>query len=116
MRTEKDIEEAQISAIKWLKKHIGPTTIIHTRTDYVRNSEADYIRAYICKPEPDGRYAILDITYYIATASDLIMTERGIRLGGGQYDKGLEIAETCWRVAFRSEIRFDQTNNWREIH
>ena len=100
-------------AVMRLRELVRFDSLIFTRTEYTR-FESDYVRAYVVHPEPDGRHAILDITYFIATASDMHMTTQGIRMRGGQYNKGLEVADACWRIVFGSPI--PQDYNWREVH
>jgi len=100
-------------ALMRLRELIRFDSLIFTRTEFTRG-EVDYVRAYIVHPEPDGRHAILDISYFIAAASDMKMTGRGIRVGGIQFDKGLEVADTCWKIVFGSPI--PQDYNWREVH
>lgn len=114
-------EQAARGSARILKSMINDDTVIHTRTEYGRG-ERDYVRAYVVRvsstPQNFWRvkYEIIDISYFIATASNRRMTMHGISVGGGHFNKGLEIAEDCWRIAFGSLIGFSQELNWREIN
>jgi hypothetical protein len=80
---------------------------IYTRTDY-GSGLTDYVRVYVAHNDR----SIQDLTYHVATAAELKLNERGIKMGGGQYSKGLEVFGWACKVAGVPE---DQSR-WQELH
>lgn len=124
-----EMQREKEHAQKYLEDVIQVDTLIHTRVQYGRG-ERDYVKVYIVKQEPDeavmtednkvnywrdGRQGIIDITYYVARAGDFRLRHGGCVLGGGQYDKGLEVAEKVWKLRFGPDASVQKDNAWREI-
>lgn len=89
--------------------------IVHTRTEYGRG-ETDYVTVYVIRPEPghpDGLPCITNISWAAGTACGLRLKDGAIALRGGQYNKGLEVADAIWRHVHGEPI--PQDTNWREI-
>jgi hypothetical protein len=87
-------------------KAVAASPMVYTRTEYGRG-ETDYVSVYVVSVDQ----RIQNITYYVATAAGLKMTERGIKYGGGQYSKGLEAFESACIVA---GVTVDQ-RRWEEL-
>jgi hypothetical protein len=103
-------------AIEQLRKIITENSVIHTRTEYGRG-ETDYVSVYVITTQAHHRtgeehHLITNITYYVAKAARLKLNNRGIKYGGGNYNKGLEAADSCWRVVFNRALPQEQ---WMEI-
>lgn len=96
-----------------LKALLKPKTILHTRT-IIGRGETDYVKLYVVSRR-EGQYRIFNATYYAACLMGVKLHPGtgGIPMGGGQYNKGLQVAETVWKAVRREHL--DQTNNWEEI-
>src|SRR4051794_15233385 len=93
-------------AIKRLGEVLDRDSLLYTLTDYGRG-ETDYVRVFTAKA---GK--IVELTFYAARAAERRQTVRGIALGGGNYSKGLEVADDVHRAAFAAPL--DQSK-WREL-
>lgn len=82
--------------------------VFYTRTEFGRG-ETDHVRIYVATKRDE----ISDITYYVARANDLRMSDRGIPFGGGGYSKGLEAADYAYQAAHGKPLN---QKFWRELH
>lgn len=112
MTSRKATQEEQAHAVEMLQRLISRDSLVFTRTTYGRG-ETDHVQVFVIVPEPDGRPAIRDVSYYVARAAGRKVTDRGIAYGGCQYSKALEAADDCWRATFGESI--DQARTWREL-
>lgn len=105
----------QVMAVDQLRSILNERSVIHTRQE-VGRGETDHIAVYvITNRNDDAAPVITNISYYaaLATGRKLRPGRRIIAVGGGQLNKGLDVADALWRVVFGVSI--DQTNNWEEI-
>lgn len=82
------------------------TSTVYTLTTFGRG-QTDYVRVFVVD---DG--SIVELTYHVGKAGGLRQNTQGLAYGGGQYNKGLEAADSLWRVAFGEAL--DQSH-WVEI-
>jgi len=94
-------------ALDQLREHLYSGSHLYTRTDYGRG-ETDYVRLYVVSENRQ----ILDMTYAVAKLSGRRLTDRGLALRGGNYSKGLEVADDAYKAVYGRPL--DQSR-WMEI-
>lgn len=105
MQAKGSEDQAREWARDTVREYLKDRPLIYTRTEFGRG-ETDYVSIYVV----DAGH-IVNLTYRVAKAAGLKMTERGIKFGGAQYNKGLEAFGWACKVAGIPE---DQ-GKWEEL-
>ena len=107
-------------AIEGLREILGPdpkaAPCLHSLTTFGRG-ETDHVRVYVIgKPYGGDPARILSLTWHLAVIWDRAnVSGKGVPMGGGQYNKGLEACEALWQAAYGTDAPFPQATHWYEI-
>jgi hypothetical protein len=103
------ITDERTRAAGWLRDALDrETSTVYTLTTYGRG-ETDYVRLFTARLGDFGP-ELVDLTYHVAKAAGRRVTREGIAYGGGNFSKGLEGADDCWRAAFGEPV--PQSRGW----